>query len=173
MLIEDGKLLYLVSDDPKMQEEMRVLENKYNGNTAAEKMPLKPIETPEVKSESNPDNTSHNTSETFDIKKAMVMWNERQLQKNDINSEDKKKLVRTIASYIKSVKDNNQLSYAEKISEFPKNIPEFVRPIYREAVKSRGYFKLTDLLNDESQNFESIFNEILDKLREMIKPYLN
>jgi hypothetical protein len=164
MLIEDGKLLYLVSDDPELQKEMRKLESKYSGSPEAERLPLTPIEMPDTAPEPKINNTK--LPDTIDVKSTMDQWNER-------TTEDKKKLIRTVISYIRSVKEDANLSYAEKINKFPKDIPDLVRPIYRDVVRGKGFKKLSDLLNDGSQDFESIFNEILERLRNMIKPYLN
>jgi len=156
MLIEDGKSMYLVSDDPKMIQYMKALEEKYGGNTAEiQELPLAPLEH-DRSAENERESKSSNTDLT-DKYKALEM--------------KEKELISIIALYIKAVKEDSGLSYEEKIVKFTKDIPDFVRPIYREIVRGKGYNKLKDLLNDSNQDMSQVFDEILERLRDKVKSY--
>ena len=157
MLIEDGKNMYLVSDDPKMIQLMKKMEKKYGNDAEKRKLPLAPLE--------------HNSSVTdTEIKHESKSPDEDLNDKYKVLENKERELISIIALYIKSVKDS-ELTYKEKIIKFTKDIPDFVKPIYRGIVRGKGYAKLNDLLNDDNQDLSQVFNEILEELRIKVKSY--
>lgn len=141
----------MVSDDPKMQEQMMALD----GGTVSD-VPLLPDDSGNAEFNSNSAAIEEVKKEidmaynVNDMSGIMKIYSEFQAQGNGILKKEKAVyLKQAISAYLDHVNGMTDISAQMKLYTFYKQLTEFIKPVYISFLQSKGYSKFKDYITDQ------------------------
>ena len=162
MLIEDGKRLYMVSDDPAVQQKMRELD----GGTA-QKLKLSDLPATESSVEAELESEIDIIKNDFDLadmSKTMQHYCEFSNETNSSLKAEKGKVLKELIMLYLVKMEQAKAEPKRKFVKMFKEIGPFVKKTYVKLMTGKGYSSFKAYCSS-NENFEADFNTVMAELK--------
>ena len=165
MLIEDGKRLYLISEDPEIQKKMRELEKE-----EAVKLPLLEDKINESEITENIDEVAKTIADSYDyknMKQIMKYYLDLKNKKGIIKNKEIEEIKKQIHRFLEEIENDNKKTLIYKYQYLFNQMMPFVKGTYAQICRQKCFKTFKDFLeNSSSEELEDAWNEMMIFLKE-------
>lgn len=168
MLIQDGRRLIFVTEDPEMQKKLIELDKSCGGSIA--NMPLIPIPVETQSKSSVPfDESEYNKylNSLMNVNDMTAIMREYEKISEEASSETRikkvKGLKKAIWFYLSWLDGIDVIPNRKKLLEMNKQIPQFIKPSIAYLISNRGYKSLEDFCKcADPREVDGAYNNLIE-----------